>query len=85
MEKDDKKTQRRQKEKRTVMSTRNFLTGCLKNILILVDQIQKKSRNIYYSRKNIILLAFFVIDSNLKGVFAKNERGYRLNAIKKRF
>ena len=22
---------------------------------------------------------------NLKGVFAKNERGYRLNAIKKRF
>ena len=24
-------------------------------------------------------------DQNLKGVFAKNERGYRLNAIKKRF
>ena len=26
-----------------------------------------------------------LIDSDLKGVFAKNERGYRLNAIKKRF
>ena len=25
------------------------------------------------------------IDTYLKGVFAKNERGYRLNAIKKRF
>ena len=24
-------------------------------------------------------------DNYLKGVFAKNERGYRLNAIKKRF
>jgi len=24
-------------------------------------------------------------DDALKGVFAKNERGYRLNAIKKRF
>ena len=24
-------------------------------------------------------------DETLKGVFAKNERGYRLNAIKKRF
>ena len=31
----------------------------------------------------IICLAEFL--NNLKGVFAKNERGYRLNAIKKRF
>ena len=27
----------------------------------------------------------FGIGNDLKGVFAKNERGYRLNAIKKRF
>ena len=26
-----------------------------------------------------------LLDTFLKGVFAKNERGYRLNAIKKRF
>ena len=28
---------------------------------------------------------WFIIYQSLKGVFAKNERGYRLNAIKKRF
>ena len=27
----------------------------------------------------------FVLKHSLKGVFAKNERGYNLNAIKKRF
>ena len=31
------------------------------------------------------LISFNKVDSALKGVFAKNEMGYRLNAIKKRF
>ena len=35
----------------------------------------------------VFLLGIFVkeLSSNLKGVFAKNERGYKLNAIKKLF
>ena len=33
-----------------------------------------------------LVCIFFTVDkTKLKGVFAKNERGYRLNAIKKRF
>ena len=28
---------------------------------------------------------YFLLKGSLKGVFAKNESGYRLNAIKKRF
>ena len=35
--------------------------------------------------RNLIKILFFFINKWLKGVFAKNERGYRLNAIKKRF
>ena len=35
----------------------------------------------HYFKPEVLLLNFF----DLKGVFAKNERGYRLNAIKKRF
>ena len=31
------------------------------------------------------VLVNLALEMNLKGVFAKNERGYRLNAIKKRF
>ena len=44
----------------------------------------KKSRN---SRQIICCFLDYVLSDLfvLKGVFAKNERGYRLNAIKKRF
>jgi len=37
------------------------------------------------SLKEAQLNPFFQFYLRLKGVFAKNERGYRLNAIKKRF
>ena len=37
------------------------------------------------SEKQAIYFLLFSIFFYLKGVFAKNERGYRLNAIKKRF
>ena len=36
--------------------------------------------NVQYQFRNLVNLC-----ANLKGVFAKNEREYRLNAIKKRF
>ena len=36
-----------------------------------------------FDKAKTALDALFLTD--LKGVFAKNERGYRLNAIKKRF
>ena len=39
--------------------------------------------NIYENNQNIFKNSF--ASKLLKGVFAKNERGYRLNAIKKRF
>ena len=39
----------------------------------------------YTVRKINNLQTILVLSNKLKGVFAKNERGYRLNAIKKRF
>ena len=45
-------------------------------------QIKHKGGNVEF---NSIQPLFKLIGGLLKGVFAKNERGYRLNAIKKRF
>ena len=47
-------------------------------------------REIYFSLKWADMNLFYIVKvfetpESLKGVFAKNERGYRLNAIKKRF
>ena len=41
-----------------------------------IDAVKKSVVNRYNEEQT---------DKSLKGVFAKNERGYRLNAIKKRF
>ena len=41
---------------------------------LMITYIRQRQAKFFYS-----LLQYF------KGVFAKNERGYRLNAIKKRF
>ena len=44
-----------------------------------------KVRDVTITPNFISLGSTFIIVYSLKGVFAKNERGYRLNAIKKRF
>ena len=44
--------------------------------------IQEPETNLYYSPSTFSRGGGL---NRLKGVFAKNERGYRLNAIKKRF
>ena len=43
----------------------------------------KHSFFIFHYFYNLRRLSYFKIECSLKGVFAKNERGYRLNAIKK--
>jgi len=55
-----------------------------------MSQIISSTENYGKGRRHILQsLCLFDVDTpikiHLKGVFAKNKRGYRLNAIKKRF
>ena len=39
--------------------------------------------HVFTHKKKLLMFPYSLFTKNLKGVFAKNERGYRLNAIKK--
>ena len=53
---------------------------------ILIQVLEVGDPKMQMQNRGAGLVSVFVLSGKLlKGVFAKNERGYRLNAIKKRF
>ena len=50
-------------------------------IMLILSKYSKNCKPNHFLK----IQEYMILFCTLKGVFAKNERGYRLNAIKKRF